>query len=230
MGRLVLAGNPPIDVVLRRSAAAKRMSLRISGLDGRVTLTVPRRVSDREARSFAQGKRAWLEDHLRAQPVFRPVGIGETVAFEGSEVAVRSAPVRAARLEDGVLLVPERYENAGRQVMAFLKRQADLRLRAACDDYAERIGRPYGRLTLRDTRSRWGSCSSRGDLMFSWRLMMAPADVLDYVAAHEVAHLVHMDHSARFWAAVEAIYPGFQVQRGWLRTHGEALHLYRFED
>ncbi len=230
MGRLVLAGNPPIDVVLRRSAAAKRMSLRVSGLDGRVTLTVPRRVSDREARSFAQGKRAWLEDHLNAQPVFRPVDVGGSVPFEGTDIRVNTAPVRTARLESGILLVPERYGTAGRQVMTFLKRQAGLRLRAACDAYAAEVGRPYGRITLRDTRSRWGSCSSRGDLMFSWRLIMAPRDVLDYVVAHEIAHLVHMDHSARFWSEVERIFPGYETQRGWLRAHGEILHLYRFED
>jgi predicted metal-dependent hydrolase len=98
----------------------------------------------------------------------------------------------------------------------------------ASDHYAAKIGRRVTRVTLRDTRSRWGSCTAEGALMYSWRLIMAPPEVLRYVAAHEVAHLVEMNHSNRFWAVVEGLYPGWQTQRAWLRSHGGALHGLRF--
>ena len=102
------------------------------------------------------------------------------------------------------------------------------RLAGACDDYAALLGKPYARITLRDTRSRWGSCTSDGRLMFSWRLIMTPPEVLDYVAAHEVAHLAQMNHSPAFWAEVTRIYGDYQAPRQWLRDHGGGLHRYRF--
>ncbi len=101
------------------------------------------------------------------------------------------------------LIVPGREDTAAARVQAWLKTRARDRLAAASDHYAAQLGRPYTRLTLRDTRSRWGSCSAQGGLMYSWRLIMAPPDVLDYVAAHEVAHLAEMNHSPAFWAVVD---------------------------
>jgi predicted metal-dependent hydrolase len=115
-------------------------------------------------------------------------------------------------------------------VAAFLRALARDRLAAASDRHAARLGRGFGRLTLRDTRSRWGSCSSAGDLMFSWRLVMAPPEVLDYVAAHEVAHLAHMHHGPAFWAEVRRLYGDHRAARGWLRREGAALHRFRFGD
>ena len=103
-------------------------------------------------------------------------------------------------------------------------------LATACDAYAARLGRPYAGLTLRDTRSRWGSCSSAGRLMFSWRLILAPPEVLRYVAAHEVAHLAQMNHSPAFWAEVTRIHGPYAAERKWLRTEGNALHRFRFGD
>jgi len=103
------------------------------------------------------------------------------------------------------------------------------RLLGAVARHAEALGRPAGKITLRDTRSRWGSCSSKGDLMFSWRLIMAPPAVLDYVAAHEVAHLAEMNHSARYWAVCEQLCPEYRVHRRWLKQSGAALLAWRFE-
>ena len=88
------------------------------------------------------------------------------------------------------------------------------------------IGRPPARISMRDTRSRWGSCSRAGNLNFSWRLVMAPENVLDYVVAHEVAHLRELNHSARFWTLVDTLCPDVKDARWWLRTHGAALHRY----
>ena len=154
--------------------------------------------------------------------------IGENVLFEGVEVPVIQGEGRSARFHEGELYVPGDPDRAPARVAAFMKVMARQRLTDACDDYVGRIGKSYGRVTIRDTRSRWGSCSSNGNLMFSWRLVMAPLDVLNYVAAHEVAHLVEMNPSAAFWDVVEGIFPAYHAPRKWLRINGQRLHAYRF--
>ena len=128
------------------------------------------------------------------------------------------------------IAVPGALERVGARLLGHLKQIARARLAEACDDYAERLGKPYAKISIRDTRSRWGSCTSAGTLMFSWRLIMAPPEVLDYVAAHEVAHLAEMNHSRAFWAQVERIYGDHKAPRRWLRTQGNDLHRYRFTD
>jgi len=115
-------------------------------------------------------------------------------------------------------------------VQGYMKVLARARLASAADRYAEALGRGYRSLSLRDTRSRWGSCTADGGLMFSWRLMMAPPEVLDYVAAHEVAHLAEMNHSPAFWAVVARLYGDHRRERAWLRAHGGLLQRYDFSD
>ena len=144
----------------------------------------------------------------------------------GRDVEIVAAAVRAPRIERASLFVSP--QKTGPKVEAFLKVMARDRLVEASARYAAMAGREMGKVTLRDTRSRWGSCTGRGDLMYSWRLIMAPPEVLDYVAAHEVAHLVHLDHSADFWALVERLCPGYAPQKSWLKRHGAGLHRFRF--
>ncbi len=158
------------------------------------------------------------------------VAIGNPVLFRGQEAEIRPAKVRRAVLTDGDILVPDRPEMVGARIKALMKLEAGAALKEASNHYARRLGREIGRVTLRDTRSRWGSCTSAGNLMFSWRLIMAPPDVLDYVAAHEVAHLIEMNHSPEYWRVVEQIYPVYQEQRQWLRRNGSLLHRFRFGD
>lgn len=229
MGVLILDGNPPVEVVLRRSTRAKRLSLRISRLDGRATLTLPQRVPEREGMAFVRERADWLRKHIADVQPEVAVQIGGTVLFRGAELPVVAGDVKRARLVDGALVLPDDPDKAGKRVAAFMKLQARDALAAASDRYAAALGKSYGRISLRDTRSRWGSCSSAGDLMYSWRLIMAPPQVLDYVAAHEVAHLQHMDHSDRFWAAVERLFPNHKPCRKWLRENGNALHRVRFD-
>jgi len=223
-----LPGDPPIPLILRRSAQAKRISLRISQLDGRVTLTMPKRLAEREAMDFARSKEAWIRKHLAARGDDVLVGIGSVLPLGGQMVEVKAGLGRRVELTPDAVLVPGAPERAGKRLGAHLKELARDRLAGASDDYAARLGRSYARITLRDTRSRWGSCTSDGGLMYSWRLIMAPPQVLDYVAAHEVAHLAQMNHSPAFWAEVTRIYGDYAAPRKWLRSHGNALHRYKF--
>jgi len=223
-----LPGEPSIAVYLRRSARARRISLRISRLDGKVTLTLPNRVPETEGLAFAHQKQDWIRRQLQERPEVIEVDLGVSIPFQGELLDVVGGSGKGVRIEGDTLCVPPAKAGAGRRVEAFLKAQARDRLVAATDEYATALGRGYRKFTLRDTRSRWGSCTSEGGLMFSWRLIMAPEEVLRYVAAHEVAHLEQMNHSPKFWALVERLYGPHQAERRWLKAHGEKLHRYRF--
>lgn len=224
----VIVGNPPVRVALRTSLRARRLSLRVSRIDGRVTLTCPRSVPRGEAVAFAESRAAWLRRHLEGVCDPEQPRLGGAIPFEGRDLPLVAGPVRTAVLRGGALMLPDDPARVSPRVEAFLKAEARNRLVAACDRHSAALGRPFRRITLRDTRSRWGSCSSRGDLMFSWRLVMAPPEVLDYVAAHEVAHLERMDHSPAFWAVVAQLCPDYHEQRRWLRDRGGLLHRMRF--
>lgn len=222
-----LPGDPPLTVTLRRSDRARRLALRVSRLDGSVTLTLPARASLRTALAFLDDRRAWLDQAVAG--LAGPVAVtpGTPLPIEGEPRVLTPAAVRAPRVDGGALLVPQARPIASAQ--AFLRLLARDRLAARVAAHAATLGRPVGKLTLRDTRSRWGSCTASGDLMFSWRLAMAPPRILDYVAAHEVAHRVQMNHSPAFWAEVAHLFPAHAEARRWLKTHGNALHRFRFE-
>lgn len=224
----ILRGDPPIPLLLRRSGQARRISLRISQLDGRVTLTLPKRCPEAEALDFAAQKEAWIRKHLQARTPDEAVGLGASIPFQGQMVRIESGQGRRVHLSEDALVVPGAPDRVAARLSGFLKQTARARLAAASDHYAAALGRPYERLSIRDTRSRWGSCSSTGGLMYSWRLIMAPAEVLDYVAAHEVAHLQEMNHSPAFWDVVQHLYGDYKDARGWLRREGSDLHRFRF--
>ncbi|WP_415184565.1 M48 family metallopeptidase [Phaeovulum sp.] len=230
MTQFVIPGTPEVEVVLRRSAGARRFSLRVSRIDGRVTLTLPRFAREAEARAFAHDKADWLREVLATMTSVRRVRLGMTLPFQGQDLLIEAGAVRAPRIEGASLIVPPDAERVGARVEAFVKLAARQQLQGATDRYAATLRRSYRRLTLRDTRSRWGSCTSDGSLMYNWRLILAPRGVLEYVAAHEVAHLVEMNHSAAFWAVVERLRPGHAPERAWLKRHGSALHAVRFRD
>lgn len=228
----VLPGNPPVEVHLKRSARTRRFSLRVSRLDGKVTLSIPARAREGEALAFLRGQEGWLRETLQGMPesAVSRVGLGTVLPVEGRRLTLAPGTGRGIRVEGDRLLVPGNPETAGARVAAWLKVLARDRLAAASTRYAGLVGRAYSTLALRDTRSRWGSCSRDGRLMYSWRLIMAPPSVLDYVAAHEVAHLVELNHSPAYWAVVNRIYPGWEAERAWLHREGQALHRLRFQD
>lgn len=228
MAELIQLGQPPIDVTLKHSARARRLSLRVSGVDGRVSLTLPRRASMREAQAFLLSKEDWIRKHLDRQPDATIIAPGATIPVEGHPRLIAETKTRSVKLMADHILIPPGADKSGARVRAFLKTMARDRLVDASERYAERLGRPFGKISIRDTRSRWGSCTSEGNLMYSWRLILAPVQVLNYVAAHEVAHLAEMNHSAAFWHEVSQLMPDYEAPRKWLRTHGGGLHHYQF--
>lgn len=229
-GPIVLPNHPHIEVSVRHLARAKRLSLRVSSLDGRITLTAPLHARRSDIEGFVLEKEDWIAKHhsISAKPAL--VDYGSKIPIEGvSYLVTPGTGARVSAIGENLCL-PQKSKAPAVQVQAYLKTLARDRLAEASDYYASKLGLPYTRLTLRDTRSRWGSCSSEGALMYSWRLIMAPPDVLKYVAAHEVAHLKEMNHSAAFWTVVEHLFGSYKEQRAWLRQNGASLHQYTFKD
>ena len=223
-----IPGSPPVDITLRRNVRARRFSLRVSQSDGRVTLSLPTRAREAEAMAFASAQEGWIRAALARMPAVAGVGIGSVIPVEGQMLRLVTGPGRSVQIKGDALVVPGDPGRVGAKVAAFLKVMARDRLAAASDHYAAIVGRRVTQITLRDTKSRWGSCTADGSLMYSWRLIMAPPQVLNYVAAHEVAHLLEMNHSAAFWAVVSRLYPNWQPERAWLKRQGGALQAYRF--
>ncbi len=215
------------NVHIRRSAKARRLSLRVSRLDGRVTLTLPPAVSERQARAFLQEKSDWIARARASAEAPVNVGMGQTLPILGEEVSLVQGNRRSAQREGDLLYVPAK--TTGRAVRIWLTEIARQRVWQQSDVLGKRIGRQPTKVTLRDTRSRWGSCSENGGIMLSWRLTLAPPDVFDYVIAHEIAHLKEMNHGPTFWQTVEFLMPEYDAPRRWLRTHGAELHKYRFD-
>lgn len=223
---LLRVGSPPIDVRLRTNTRAKRLILRV-GRDGPV-LTLPSGIKASAAREFLEGNECWLRDRLARTPAPELVGLGCVFPFEGNGLTVRQGK-GPARVVGDDLLVGGAADKVPAKVATFVKTHARRRLCEASDQYSAQIGEKYQRITLRDPKSRWGSCSSTGNLMYSWRLAMAPPEVLDYVAAHEVAHLVEFNHSRYFWRLVDELCPDYPYHRSWLKENGSGLHAYRFD-
>ena len=178
--------------------------------------------------AFLRAQEDWIRRALSNVVPGDLVGMGAQILVEGRLLTVTPGKGRSPVVEGDHLLVPGDVARVSVRVAAWLKLRARDRLALASDSYAARIGRRYRTLTLRDTRSRWGSCTAEAGLMYSWRLIMAPPPVLDYVAAHEVAHLAEMNHSPAFWSVVEGLMPDYRTHRRWLKAEGHRLHSYRF--
>ena len=221
-----------IRVALRRVAQARRFTLRVSATTGEVVLTLPRRASLTEALRFADRQCGWIAARLESVPQIIPLEPDAIVPLRDIPHRLVHRPeMRSTQIEnrDGEfhLVVGGTLTHVSRRTTDFLKREAKRDLEAAVQKYAAALNvRPAG-LSLKDTKSRWGSCASSRKLAFSWRLIFAPAYVLDYLAAHEVTHLREMNHSDRFWQLLYGICPETDRAEDWLKMNGAKLHRYR---
>lgn len=215
----------PAPIVWRRSARARRISLRIDPKAGGIIVTLPTRAAIADARKLLLSHQGWVADRLGRLP--RPVVLqdGATVPIGGRDHVIRHQPGArgAAWIEADTLHVSGRPEFLARRVTDFLRAEAKRRLARLAVQKAAAAGLTAKRVVVKDTSSRWGSCAADGTLMFCWRLVMAPPEVQDYVVGHEVAHLRHMDHSRAFWALAAQLTPHKRAAEHWLATHGAGL-------
>ncbi|MCI5077581.1 M48 family metallopeptidase [Oricola sp.] len=213
---------------------AKRLTLRIKpGAQG-LSVTTPVGISMLEVERFLHRNRAWLEDKLDGMPDQPQVRPGVKIPIRGvNHEIVHEAGrglTRAVRDVDGArLIVRGEREHLPRRVADYLKKEAKAEIGALVEKHTATIGRRAKTIRYKDTVSRWGSCSSEGNLSFSWRIMMAPRPVIDYLVAHEVAHLKHMNHGPKFWALCEELCPDTKRCKAWLKKNGGALQAIGFE-
>jgi predicted metal-dependent hydrolase len=216
-------------VAVRVSPKARRLSLRVDAAARGIELVLPRRFAAETALGFVAAHRGWIAARLAALPQPRHFGEDATVPVFGVPHRIRrelDPGAAVVTIADGEIRVRGDPAHLPRRVRdhltALAKRDFAARARAA----AARIGKSVSRVGVRDPRSRWGSCSSKGSLSFSWRLVFAPDSVIDYVVAHEVAHLVEMNHGPRFWRLVASLVPEVDKSRAWLRRHRNELLSY----
>ena len=228
MKKIFIKDHPDLEIFLRKNRNSRRITLRVSALDGKITITGPDCIDFKEFRKFAESKRSWLKSKKESfkPPIF--VSEGTIIPILGVDTKISFSDFLEPR-KVGSFLYIGKGKTVPTQVKNYLKEIGSIHLKHMCEQFAERLGSKVRKITLRDTRSRWGSCSIDAKLMFSWRLLMAPENVIAYVAAHEVAHLKHMNHSRDFWETVEYLFGPYKKERAWLKINGSSLHRYKFE-
>ena len=233
---LIKHGSQIYSVLLRRHRRARRYTLRIHPSDREAILTMPPRGTIADAKDFALRHGGWIAARLGRLPKAAPFLPGTVVPLRA--VAHRIVHRTAQRgtvwteLRDSgerVLCVAGGVEFIERRVHDYLKREARKDLQKASIHYAQALGVKVKRLSIRDQSSRWGSCTSEGNLSFSWRIMMAPQPVINYLVAHEVAHLKEMNHGPKFWKLCEKLCPDTDRCKDWLKRNGGALQAIVFE-
>jgi predicted metal-dependent hydrolase len=220
----------PVALTFRRNARARRLIIRPTRDGKSFVITLPPRASRKEAIDFAHRSRQWIAARLNASP--EPVGFapGAKIMFKGADHMIVHSPGSRGSVrhdqENASLHVAGDLRHLSRRLRDWLKQEAKRELAAASLAYAKAMEVTFHRISIRDQSSRWGSCSTGGNLSYSWRLILAPSFVLDYVTAHEVAHLKHMNHGTRYWRLVLSHCPRAKEAQHWLRRHGGALHRY----
>jgi predicted metal-dependent hydrolase len=224
-------------VRVRRHRQARRYTLRIHAASREVILTMPPRGSLREAKEFAQKHGGWIAARLCRLPVAAPFADGAAIPLRGVPHRIVHRPdtrgtvwTETADNGEALICVAGQAPHVERRVSDYLRREAHRDLDASSRRAANELGVTVKRISVRDQSSRWGSCSTTGVLSYSWRLILAPPFVLDYLAIHEVAHLVEMNHSPRFWRLVMALCPDAHRAKTWLDVHGNDLHRYGVAD
>lgn len=220
-------GQVPLD--LRVNQRARRLILKVDTVRRRVVATIPARNLTDEAIAFAQNRRAWIEAQLARGPALRPFLPDMPIKLFGVPHHLTHVPdargVRPHRdAGNRVIVVGGELAHFNRRVTDWIKSEARLTFRQQADLFATKIDRTVTRITIRDTRSRWGSCSSQGAISLNWRLALAPRPASTYVVAHEVAHLVHLNHSPDFWALVANLLPDWRTGHNWIKTHSTELY------
>jgi len=217
-----------VTVRLKVNPRAKRLILKIDPKKGEAVAIAPSQRQLGQASAFAKAKLGWITAQLEKQAKALELTEGAIIPLRGNPCQITSVGTgRLAQLEPGdpkTLRLPGAPETLPARALRYLKKAAREDLHRSVAVHAAKLGVKPARISIKDTTSRWGSCSAQGNLSFSWRLILAEPFVLDYVAAHEVAHLLEMNHSPAFWAQVERTYPDWKPARNWLRAHGDQLH------
>jgi len=221
-------GERAVDIAVRRSPRARRIALRIDPTLGGAELVLPPGAMEAEGLAFVTARGEWLLDRIDELPRRILFKNGVSIPLGGESVTIQHAPRQKIGVErqDEALVVGGREEHLARRLHDWLRREARRSISPLAWEMAGRLGQKPARISIRDQRSRWGSCSSTGALSFNWRLILAPPFVLQYVTAHEVAHMREMNHSPAFWSLANELSEHCATGRQWLKSNGGGLHAY----
>jgi len=217
-----------VPLIYLQNKRARRLIIRFDQGPSRIVVVLPSRATHDQARRFLLQNKGWIRERLDLLPTRLRLCHGATIPFLGAPHRVRHRPRAKSRVwrEDGAIHVGGPREELARRLLDWLKREARRELERRVRAKAARIRRKVAVVALRDPKSRWGSCSPNGSLAFSWRLILAPRTVIDYVVAHEVAHLRELDHGPRFWKLTQKLTRHAASARAWLVQEGPRLHRY----
>lgn len=216
------------DIRVIKSPRARKLILRVDNKDRIPVLTVPRYCSSKKAIEFVRRNQEWLDKCLEKLPKARRFAHGDQISFFGKTLTVIHTP----EARSGVVAICDEIHISGqpeflhRRLIDFIKQKAKDKFFTLSQKKAEKIGCKINSISIKDTKSRWGSCSNRGNINYNWRIALAPDFVIAYLVAHEVAHLRHPDHSDAFWTCVRQLCPQYVKGRNWLKEHGKDLYLY----
>ncbi len=218
-------------VTVKRSKRAKRVALRLDPIERVINLVVPSKMSLKKAYSFAQNHEDWVIKTLNNLAAPAPFTDGAIIPVFGDSITIdieHNPNIKRTTIKqsDDILMVKTYMDDPTNRITTHLKKLAQRGLADMASEKADIIGKDISSISVRDTKSRWGSCSEDGKISFSWRLIFAPYDAIDYVVAHEVAHLVHMDHSKEFWAQCRELSTDFIEGKYWMQNHGNELMRY----
>lgn len=207
----------------------KRLTLRIDSKKRKAILTMPYLCSKKKAYEFIASKQEWIEKHLADLPKTKDFEDKETISLFGKPIQICHLPnsLKSAYTENNTLYIGGDIAFLHRRVKDFIKKEAKKNFLKISRELATQINCKIENVQIKDTKSRWGSCSSLNNINYSWRIALAPDYVINYLMAHEVSHLKHKDHSYRFWRCVKELYPDATKGKNWLKTNGKSLFLYR---
>ncbi len=213
------------------SRRARRVTLRLVNITHEIKITLPHKTQYYSLKKFIEQNLGWIRVQLEKRNNRVLVSDGASIPIFGVTRVLSADPelLETFIMTETNLILAAQKEKINLQAKKFLKRQAKEFFEIKCDTFAKELGVFYNKISVKDTKSRWGSCSSNGNLMFSWRLMLAPKVIASYVSAHEVAHLLHLDHSPRFWRTVSSLCPNYKENRYWLKKNGFDLQRFVFE-
>lgn len=226
--RTVVLNGQLIQILIRRNSQARRIIIRIDTTSGMVVLVLPPRESVANGLKFLQKHPRWLKHRLSSLPKRIPFTNGAIIPFQGSPHLISHEPNGPKRMQlaYGMIKAGGNLNKLSQRLTIWLRAEARMTITLLANKKTAEINcRPFV-ISIRDQKSRWGSCSSSGHLSFNWRLIMAPPQILDYVVAHESAHLIHMNHSVTFWELVAQMTNDVHGSKNWLKQHGENLHRY----
>jgi predicted metal-dependent hydrolase len=225
---VLLIDDQRVTVNFRKHNTAKRIVLRLARDSTGVVVTIPKRVSRARGLAFVEKSVPWISSQLKLRKPATVLGPGSAIPLRGVPHEVNAGGHRRGLISIDpaacAILVPGDPKHLPRRLKDWLKALAKAELAEASHRYAKAMNVKLGRISIRDQKSRWGSCSPAGDLSYSWRLILAPPQVLDYVAAHEVAHRLEMNHGPRFWRHVLTHCPHAGEAKRWFKAHGAGLH------